>query len=119
MGRRHPRPQPDRLALKLLHIRRSLSYTLEEMAQALKGVKKSPPAKAHVYRFETGQREPSLLVLLEYARVANVSVEALIDDDLDLPEKLPAMPKSEGFRRLPQSSRKDATGDISPLKTLS
>lgn len=86
MGRRHPRPQPDRLASKLLHIRRALGYTLEEMATALKGAKKSPPEKAHVYRFEAGQREPSLLVLLEYARVAKVAVELLIDDDLDLPE---------------------------------
>jgi transcriptional regulator with XRE-family HTH domain len=65
----------------------------------LQGAKKSPPAKAHVYRFETGQREPSLLVLLEYARVANVSVEALIEDEVDLPDKLPASPRSEGLRR--------------------
>lgn len=89
MGRRHPRPQPDRLASKLRQIRTALGYTLEEMAEALDGAKKSPPAKAHVYRFETGQREPSLLVLLEYARVAGVSMETLVDDDLDLPDRLP------------------------------
>jgi transcriptional regulator with XRE-family HTH domain len=88
MGRRHPRPQPDRLALKLGQIRAALGYTLEEMAEALKGARKSPPAKGHVQRFETGQREPSLLVLLEYARVAGVSLEVLVDDDLDLPRKL-------------------------------
>jgi transcriptional regulator with XRE-family HTH domain len=99
MGRRHPRPQPDRLASKFHHIRTALGYTLEEMAEALKDAKKSPPAKAHVYRFETGQREPSLFVLLQYARVANVSVEALIDDELDLPDELPANPKSEGVSR--------------------
>jgi hypothetical protein len=33
-------------------------------------------------------REPSLLVLLRYARVAGVSVDKLLDDELDLPEKL-------------------------------
>jgi hypothetical protein len=55
--------------------------------------------------FESEAREPSLLVLLEYARVANISVECLIDDGLDLPEKLPASPKSEGVRRK-KSSRK-------------
>jgi Helix-turn-helix. len=84
MGTRHPRPQPDRLAEKLRQIRQSFGYTLEEMANALKGVKKSPPAKSHVLRFETGDREPSLLVLLEYSRVARCSLESLIDDGQDL-----------------------------------
>jgi transcriptional regulator with XRE-family HTH domain len=110
MGRRHPRPQPDRLAAKLRHIRTTLGYTLEEMAGALKGAKKSPPAKAHIYRFEMGQREPSLLVLLEYARVVNIFVEALIDDELELPDKLPASPKSGGVRRAPTPLRRQATG---------
>jgi transcriptional regulator with XRE-family HTH domain len=36
--------------------------------------------------FESGKREPNLLLLLRYARAANVSVESLIDDKLDLPE---------------------------------
>lgn len=110
MGVRHPRPQPDRLASKLRQIRASFGYTLEEMAEALKGAKKSPPAKGHVYRFENGQREPSLPVLLEYARVAGVSVEALIDDDLDLPDKLPFSLKSEGIKRAKLSPGKSSTG---------
>jgi transcriptional regulator with XRE-family HTH domain len=48
----------------------------------------------YVSQFENGRREPSLLVLLRYARAANVSVEALIDDELDLPAKLPAKPRT-------------------------
>lgn len=90
MGTRHPRPQPDRLAEKLRQIRTRLGYTLEEMAQALAKVKKSPPNKSYIHRFEAGTREPSLLVLLEYSRVAGVPMESLVDDDLDLPERLPA-----------------------------
>jgi len=90
MGTRHPRPQPDRLAEKLRHIRARLGYTLEEMAQALAGVKKSPPNKSYIHRFEAGMREPSLLVLLEYSRAAGVPMESLVDDDLNLPERLPA-----------------------------
>jgi transcriptional regulator with XRE-family HTH domain len=84
------RPKPDRLAEKLKQIRQSLGYTLEEMANALKGVKKSPPSKSHVLRFETGEREPSLLVLLEYSRVARCSLESIVDDgkDLKLPGKV-------------------------------
>jgi transcriptional regulator with XRE-family HTH domain len=34
---------------------------------------------------ESGRREPNLLLLLNYARLAKVTVENLIDDDLDLP----------------------------------
>ena len=87
MGTRHARPQPDRLAEKLRQLRTLLGYTLEEMAQALARVKKSPPDKSYIHRFEAGTREPSLLVLLEYSRVAKVPVEAIIDDEIDLPAK--------------------------------
>ncbi|HST52942.1 MAG TPA: hypothetical protein VLJ61_13100 [Pyrinomonadaceae bacterium] len=40
-------------------------------------------------------------MLLEYARIANVYVEVLIDDGLDLPARLPSPTKSEGVRRAP------------------
>jgi transcriptional regulator with XRE-family HTH domain len=92
MGTRHSRPRPDRLAEKLRLIRQSLGYTLEEMSRALGGVKKSPPSKAHVLRYETGEREPSLLYLLEVSRVFGFSLESLIDDDQEL--KLPKRRKS-------------------------
>jgi transcriptional regulator with XRE-family HTH domain len=89
MGTRHSRPQPDRLAEKLRQIRILLGYTLEEMAQALAQVKKSTADKSYIHRFEAGTREPSLLVLLGYSRAAGVSLEVLVDDELDLPNKLP------------------------------
>ena len=34
-------------------------------------------------------REPSLLILLAYARVARVHLEVLVDDAVDLPARLP------------------------------
>jgi hypothetical protein len=37
-------------------------------------------------------------VLLQYARAANVYVDALIDDAVDLPEILPAVSKTEGVK---------------------
>jgi transcriptional regulator with XRE-family HTH domain len=46
-----------------------------------------------ISEFETGKGEPSLPVLLQYARVAGVCVDVLIDDELDLPAKLPGKPK--------------------------
>jgi len=49
--------------------------------------------------YELGKRDPPLAVLLKYARAANVYVEVLIDDELDLPEQLPSSSKHEGITR--------------------
>ncbi|HWS86325.1 MAG TPA: hypothetical protein VN282_05150 [Pyrinomonadaceae bacterium] len=49
--------------------------------------------------YEVGTSEPPLPVLLEYARIANVWVDVLIDDKLDLPATLPAAKKHEGVKR--------------------
>ena len=81
------RPQPKRLASKLLQVRKLLDLTQEQMAEELKAVK-SPPQPAHISRFEQGTREPSLLVLLAYARLAGIPLEVLVDDKLDLPKRL-------------------------------
>jgi hypothetical protein len=56
--------------------------------------------------YELGTREPPLPVLLEYARVAGVWLDVLVDDESDLPEKLPASMKSEDVRRKKSSSTK-------------
>jgi transcriptional regulator with XRE-family HTH domain len=47
---------------------------------------------SHVSGYERGTREPPLDVLLQYARAAGVPVEVLIDDKLDLPDRLPSEP---------------------------
>jgi hypothetical protein len=39
--------------------------------------------------YERGLREPSLEVVLLYARLAGVSMEMLVDDEIDLPATLP------------------------------
>lgn len=86
MGSRR-RPQPLRLPAKLLHIRQSLDLTQEQMAKRLE-TERSPVYPTHISEFERGLREPSLLSLLQYARLAGVSTDMLIDDDLALPAKL-------------------------------
>jgi transcriptional regulator with XRE-family HTH domain len=43
---------------------------------------------ARISEYETGARVPSLLTLIAYAKVARVKVETLIDDKLELPERL-------------------------------
>jgi hypothetical protein len=57
----------------------------------------------HVGEFETDRREPNLLVILAYARVMSVTgggefLEALLDDKMNLPDKLPAALKKEDIR---------------------
>lgn len=86
MGSRR-RPQPLLLPAKLLRIRQSLDLTQEQMARRLE-TKRSPVYPTHISEFERGLREPSLLVLLQYAHLAGVSADVLINDDLDLPVKL-------------------------------
>jgi transcriptional regulator with XRE-family HTH domain len=44
---------------------------------------------SRISQYETNDREPSLKTLLEYAYVAGVHLEEIVDDDLDLPDKLP------------------------------
>lgn len=86
MGRK-PRYKPERLAEKLKQIRDALGLSQSEMHSRL-GVGDFIPFKK-ISDYELGKREPPLNVLLQYARVAGVHMEALVDDDLELPERLP------------------------------
>ena len=79
MGNRRSKPQ--RLAAKLLAIRKHLGLSQTKMAKLLK----PDHADYRISEYEIGRREPNLMLLLQYARLANVSVESLIDDNLDLP----------------------------------
>lgn len=91
------RPKPERLADKLRQIRLALELSQPEMLRHL-GLEESMQY-ARISEYEQGIREPSLLTLLAYSRVAGVHLEVLADDELDLPAKLPAKAKHEGVRR--------------------
>ena len=88
---RGPREKPERLAEKLLTIRQSLGLSQTEMLKRLEADDRM--VYSRISEFESGKGEPSLIVLLEYARVAGVCVDVLIDDELELPAKLPGKPK--------------------------
>jgi transcriptional regulator with XRE-family HTH domain len=76
------RERPKHLGKKLRKLRREiLGYSQTEMAKAL-GLKVDYSA---VSGYERGAREPSLLVLLKYARLAGCTMEELVDDKLKLP----------------------------------
>jgi transcriptional regulator with XRE-family HTH domain len=93
----HARPRPSRLAEKLLQIRNALGLSQTEMHKRL-GVE-DLIAYHSISKYELDKNEPPLVILLEYARLANVYVEVLIDDELDLPARLPSAKKHEGVRR--------------------
>jgi len=83
------RPTPTRLAEKLLQIRTRLGLSQSQMLRQL-GDTNTRLHAPHISGYESGKREPPLAVLLQYARAAGVPVELLIDDEQDLPERLPA-----------------------------
>lgn len=103
MGR-SSRPKPTRLAEKLLQIRQALGLSQNGMLKQL-GLDQDL-FQGSVSGYELGTREPPLTVLLKYAQASGVWIDVLVDDELELPERLPASPKSEGIRRKRSSHNK-------------
>ena len=91
------RRRPKRLAEKLLNIRVGLGLSQNGLIRQM-GFS-DDLTQAQISMFERGIRQPSLPILAAYAGVANVYVEVLILDDVDLPGRLPAKKKSEGVKR--------------------
>jgi len=86
MGRYH-RTKPGRLHEKLLEVRTALGLSQNEMLRKL-GLA-DELTQSRISGYELGTREPSLPTILRYARAAGVCVEFLIDDQLELPKRLP------------------------------
>lgn len=106
MGRGR-RLQPRKLKNKLHRIRSTLGLTQEQITDRIRTyVPKISIHPGHISQFESGQREPQLPVLLAYARMAGISTDVLIDDELDLPEKLPSTPNHEIIRHCTASQSK-------------
>src|SRR5262245_60324340 len=91
------REKPARLPEKLRQIREALGLSQGQMIARL-GLS-GRLSQNNVSAFERGTREPSLPVLLRYARVAGVWMDALADDELDLPAHLPDKHRSPGVPR--------------------
>jgi transcriptional regulator with XRE-family HTH domain len=85
MGRASRRKQ-KRLAEKLLQIRLALGLSQDGMLRRL-GLA-DDLYRTNISSYERGEREPPLFALLEYARVASISTDILIDDKRDLPARL-------------------------------
>ncbi|HEU4934407.1 MAG TPA: helix-turn-helix transcriptional regulator [Pyrinomonadaceae bacterium] len=81
------RPRPRRLAEKLLQIRLSLDLSQSEMVKQM-GVA-DMIHYSNISKYELDKNEPPLMILLAYAKLAQVHLEEIVDDDIDLPRKLP------------------------------
>jgi transcriptional regulator with XRE-family HTH domain len=103
MGR-GARRKPARLAEKLREIRLKLGLSQNEMISRM-GLKHEL-TREEVSAFERNTHEPNLMTLIAYSEAANVFLEVLVRDDLDLPKRLPGSVKHEGIKRAAVSTNK-------------
>ena len=102
MGRAS-REMPLRLGEKLLQIRTALGLSQEGMLRRL-GLAEDY-GRHYMSGFETGEREPSLSVLLQYSEIAKVWINALVDDAVNLPDKIPGTEMYAGIRQKQKRSK--------------
>lgn len=98
------RSRPSRLGEKLGAIRKGFSLSQNEMLRRL-GLDEEL-TREEVSAYERNVREPSLIVLLHYARAAGVWLDVLVDDELELPSKLPSATKHAGVKRNPNVKKR-------------
>ncbi len=75
-----------RLAKKLKKIRQDLGLSQNQILDRLGFA--DTLFRSNISQYERGHRVPSPPMLLAYARLVNVDLAILIDDDLDLPANL-------------------------------
>jgi transcriptional regulator with XRE-family HTH domain len=81
------RRRPERLGTKLRSIRDSLGKTQEEMVKHLIAFGADPTIHTgYIADYEkNGTREPSLFTLLAYSKLSGISINDLVDDEVELP----------------------------------
>jgi transcriptional regulator with XRE-family HTH domain len=95
------RPRPRRLAAKLLQIRQDLGLSQPEIVKQM-GVAEMIHY-TNISKYELDKNEPPLMILLAYAKLAQVHLEEIVDDEIDLPCKLPGT--FDYYARLAQSPK--------------
>ena len=79
----YAREKVAHLPQKLLCIREYLKLSQNELVRKL-GLE-DKLTREDISKFERGVREPSLKVILRYARSVGISTDVLIDDEAELP----------------------------------
>jgi transcriptional regulator with XRE-family HTH domain len=84
----NPRPRPHLLPEKLLAIRTFLNLGQPDMADKLQfeiachSGRQFQLHPGRISEYESGQREPNHFVLLAYARLGQVHMESVVDDEV-------------------------------------
>jgi transcriptional regulator with XRE-family HTH domain len=82
---------PKRLGIKLRRIREALGLTQEEMLKRLD--LPSVISQSTISAYERNTKLPPYFVLARYGDIANIWIDVLVRDSLDLPERLPSPTK--------------------------
>lgn len=83
------RPKPKRLAEKLLAIRLNLDGGISQNELIRRMKLENELGQERISKYERGILEPPLHIVAAYADVANIFVEIIIKDELNLPQSLP------------------------------
>ncbi len=94
----------SRLAKKLKKIRQHLGLSQSEILERLGFADQL--FRSNISQYERGDRVPSPPVLLAYARLANVDLAILIDDELDLAAALSIPNKSASSKRASRTKKR-------------
>jgi transcriptional regulator with XRE-family HTH domain len=78
------RRRPKRLAEKLRQIREALDLSQQEMAARLGEQAGVQITYENISQYEHDESTPYIEIVLAYARLANVEMNQIVDDDLDL-----------------------------------
>ena len=77
------RAMPKKLGKKMKQIRERLGMSQREIVKAL-NYRDTPLRASQISQYEQGQREPTMMLVLAYARLAEVCTCVLVDDKLKL-----------------------------------
>jgi transcriptional regulator with XRE-family HTH domain len=110
MGKNKPLKYiPRRLGSKLRQIRRAMGLTQQEMLKLLD----LPPvvSQSTLSAYERNAKLPPYFVLARYGDIANIWIDVLVRDSLDMPDKIPSMTKTKhGGVSQPLSKRVEGRG---------
>ena len=94
-----PRPRRtakfEHLPAKLRAARKHLGFSQSELAAQLR----IAPHYGRVSEYERGKRTPGILTLLDYSRLAKITVNDLVDDEIDLTQFRDALARKESDSR--------------------
>lgn len=84
MGRNRPQLMPAKLRLIREHLQLDHAHMAEQLVSEIEShTQKRIQIKTHWIRhFELGRREPDLVIVNSYGRLAKVSMELIVDDEV-------------------------------------